>query len=164
MIFKGLEGLNRFKESAVQLRRLTEREFEDMESAIWPLKEISMNFIPILALVVLCVLSIIYSRAFGGPLGPISGPLDARLSRLWMIKHSWQGDMHRTMIKLHKKHGSLVRTGPNEISVVDLPAIKKIYAAGTKFSKSDWYAVWQGHRKFDLFAGPSLTRFYTGCV
>lgn len=24
--------------------------------------------------------------------------------------------------------------------------------AGTKFKKSDWYSVWQGHRKFDLFA------------
>jgi cytochrome P450 len=24
--------------------------------------------------------------------------------------------------------------------------------AGTKFRKSDWYSVWQGHRKFDLFA------------
>ncbi len=22
---------------------------------------------------------------------------------------------------------------------------------GTKFRKSDWYSVWQGHRKFDLF-------------
>ena len=124
-----------------------------MDSATWPFKDNSMNFMPISVLITLCVLSGLYFRAFGGPLGLIPGPLDARFSRLWMMKHSWQGDMHRTMIKLHKEHGSLVRTGPNEISVVDLPAIMKIYAAGTKFSKSDWYAVWQGHRKFDLFAG-----------
>jgi cytochrome P450 len=44
-----------------------------------------------------------------------------------------------------------VRTGPDEVSVSDLTAIKKIYGAGTKFRKSDWYSVWQGHRKFDLF-------------
>ncbi|KAI4127866.1 MAG: hypothetical protein LQ347_004420 [Umbilicaria vellea] len=69
-----------------------------------------------------------------------------------MVKHSWQGDMHRTMIALHQKHGKLVRTGPNEVSVSDIAAIKKIYGAGTKFKKSDWYSVWQGHRKFDLFA------------
>ena len=56
------------------------------------------------------------------------------------------------MIKLHKKHGKLVRTGPNEVSVSDLSAIKKIYGSGTSFRKSDWYSVWQGHRKFDLFA------------
>jgi cytochrome P450 len=60
--------------------------------------------------------------------------------------------MNTTMIALHVKHGSLVRTGPNEVSVADLAAIKTIYGAGTKFRKSDWYSVWQGHRKFDLFA------------
>ena len=27
-----------------------------------------------------------------------------------------------------------------------------VSGAGTKFRKSDWYSVWQGHRKFDLFA------------
>lgn len=56
-----------------------------------------------------------------------------------------------TMIALHDKYGSLVRTGPNEVSVSEPTAIKTIYGAGTKFNKSDWYSVWQGHRKFDLF-------------
>ncbi|MCJ1363635.1 hypothetical protein MMC16_002742 [Acarospora aff. strigata] len=56
------------------------------------------------------------------------------------------------MIELHKRQGKLIRTGPNEISVSDLSAIQKIYGAGTSFRKSDWYSVWQGHRKFDLFA------------
>jgi hypothetical protein len=92
----------------------------------------------------------IYLR-FLSPLSSIPGPLSASLSRLWLLKHSWDGDMHRTMITLHAKHGKLVRTGPDEVSVSDLTAIKKIYGAGTKFRKSDWYSVWQGHRKFDLF-------------
>ena len=56
------------------------------------------------------------------------------------------------MIELHKKHGKLVRTSPNEISVPDLSAIKKIYGTGIKLGKSPWYSVWQGHHKFDLFA------------
>lgn len=60
------------------------------------------------------------------------------------------------MIALHAQYGPLVRTGPNEVSVADLTAIKQIYGAGTKFRKSDWYSVWQGKgasfRKFDLFA------------
>lgn len=55
------------------------------------------------------------------------------------------------MIALHGCHGKLVRTGPNEVSVSDVIAIKKIYSPGTKFRKSDWYSVWQGRRKFDLF-------------
>ena len=114
-----------------------------------------MTSVPIPMLVLLCVLSVLYFRAFSGPLGPIPGPLSARFSRLWMVKHSLQGDMHRTMIKIHKQYGNLVRTGPNEVSVAELSAIKKIYAAGTKFSKSGWYGVFQGRRKFDLFAGLS---------
>ena len=60
--------------------------------------------------------------------------------------------MHRTMIALHARYGTLVRTGPNEVSVASLPAVKKIYGAGSRFRKSDWYSVFQGHRRFDLFA------------
>lgn len=55
------------------------------------------------------------------------------------------------MVDLHRQHGKLIRIGPNELSVADPSAIKKIYGHGTKFRKSDWYSVWQGHRKFDLF-------------
>jgi cytochrome P450 len=87
------------------------------------------------------------------PLSRIPGPLSARFSRLWMVQHSMAGDMHTTMIALHKKHGKLVRTAPNEVSISDPTAIKTIYGAGTKFRKSDWYSVWQGQRKFDLFGG-----------
>jgi cytochrome P450 len=94
---------------------------------------------------------IIYQRLLS-PLSKIPGPFSASLSRLWMIQHSRAGNMNRTMIDLHGRYGPLVRTGPNEVSVADLAAIKKIYGAGTKFRKSDWYSVWQGHRKFDLFA------------
>lgn len=55
------------------------------------------------------------------------------------------------IVALHKQYGKLIRIGPNELSVAEPEAIKKIYGHGTKFRKSDWYSVWQGHRKFDLF-------------
>lgn len=115
-----------------------------------------MTSVTVFLILLSCVLFVLYFHAYGGPLGQIPGPLDARFSRLWMIKKSWQGDMHRTMIELHRRHGKLVRTGPNEVSVNDLSAIRAIYTAGTKFSKSSWYGVFQGHRKFDLFAGSSV--------
>lgn len=70
-----------------------------------------------------------------------------------MVYHSYNGDMHTTMIALHAKHGRLVRTAHNEVSTSDPDALKAIYRAGTKFRKSDWYSVMQGHRRFDLFAG-----------
>jgi len=93
---------------------------------------------------------VIYQRFFH-PLASVPGPFWASLTRLWITKHSWDGDMHRVMIALHAKHGALVRNGPNEVSVADLASIKTIYGAGSKFRKSDWYSVWQGHRTFDLF-------------
>lgn len=76
--------------------------------------------------VVLATLYVLYYRVFS-PLASIPGPVEASLSRLWLVKHTWKGDMHREMLKLHAKHGKLVRTGPNEVSVTDLNAIKKIY-------------------------------------
>lgn len=106
------------------------------------------NLIPIL--VGLGAIAIAY-RWFVDPLSKIPGPFWARLSRLWMVQHARKGDMHTTMIALHKKHGHLVRTAPNEVSISDPAALKTIYGAGSKFWKSDWYSVWQGHLVFDLF-------------
>jgi hypothetical protein len=59
---------------------------------------------------------IIYQRFFH-PLASVPGPFWASLTRLWITKHSWDGDMHRTMIALHEKHGPIVRNGPNEVSI-----------------------------------------------
>lgn len=103
------------------------------------------------ALVAVIFSYIIYNRFFH-PLSSIPGPFTASFTRLWLARHAWNGDMNTTMILLHAQHGPLIRTGPNEVSVSDLTAVKTIYAPGTKFYKSNWYSVWQGHRKFDLFA------------
>ncbi|KAK6392882.1 hypothetical protein LTR65_002964 [Meristemomyces frigidus] len=115
---------------------------------------LSLAEVPLLLPAVLIALPFVYTvyQRFFHPLASVPGPFWASLSRLWMTKHAWDGDMNTTMITLHAKYGDLVRTGPNEVSVSDLAAIKTIYGAGTGFRKSSWYSVWQGHRKFDLFA------------
>jgi len=64
--------------------------------------------------VVALVAYVVYQRFFS-PLAKVPGPFWASLTRLWMMKHSWDGDMHRVMIDLHEKDGKLVRTGPNEV-------------------------------------------------
>lgn len=101
----------------------------------------SPEFLLPLALIV-SILSYVVYQHFLHPLASIPGPFWASLSRLWMTKHAWDGDMNVTMIALHDKHGRLVRTGPWEVSVSDPGAIKTIYGAGTRFRKSDWYSVW----------------------
>ncbi|KAH8722844.1 cytochrome P450 [Phaeosphaeriaceae sp. PMI808] len=112
-----------------------------------------MDLIYPISIVVLLLATITAYNYIQDPLADIPGPLLARVSRLWIVQHSLAGDMHTAMIALHKKHGKLVRTGPREVSISDPTAVKAIYGAGTKFRKSDWYSVWQGHRKFDLFGG-----------
>jgi len=105
----------------------------------------------VLLSVVTTISWIVYQRLLS-PLARIPGPFFASVTRLWLIRRATEGKMNRVMLKLHAQHGDLVRISPNEVSVASLPAIKQIYGAGSKFRKSDWYSVAQGHRKFDLFA------------
>ncbi|THX98745.1 cytochrome P450 [Aureobasidium pullulans] len=123
-----------------------------LQSPTIPLIGQASNVVLLSFFLTACVSAYVVYQRFFHPLASVPGPFWASLSRLWITKHSWDGDMHRTMIALHEKHGPIVRNGPNEVSIADLSAIKTIYGAGTKFRKSDWYSVWQGHRKFDLFA------------
>ncbi|THX16603.1 cytochrome P450 [Aureobasidium pullulans] len=123
-----------------------------IQSPTIPLIGQASNIVLLSFFLTACVSAYVVYQRFFHPLASVPGPFWASLSRLWITKHSWDGDMHRTMIALHEKHGPIVRNGPNEVSIADLSAIKTIYGAGTKFRKSDWYSVWQGHRKFDLFA------------
>ncbi|KAI4756590.1 cytochrome P450 [Aureobasidium sp. EXF-3400] len=123
-----------------------------IDTSTIPLAGQASNTVLVTFFVTACLSAYIVYQRFFHPLASVPGPFWASLTQLWITKHSWDGDMHRTMIALHEKHGPIVRNGPNEVSIADLSAIKTIYGAGTKFRKSDWYSVWQGHRTFDLFA------------
>jgi hypothetical protein len=45
-----------------------------------------------------------------------------------------------------------IRYAKKNILYISIPKTDTEEGAGTKFRKSDWYSVWQGHRTFDLFA------------
>ena len=63
----------------------------------------------------LAILAYLVYQLYLSPLAKIPGPFCTTLSRLWITKHSWDGDMHRVLVQLHSKHGNLVRNGPNEV-------------------------------------------------
>lgn len=69
----------------------------------------------LLLLVITTAGGYVFYQRFLSPLAGIPGPFWASLSPWWMVKHSWAGDMHRVMPRLHERHGKLVRTGPNEL-------------------------------------------------
>jgi hypothetical protein len=78
------------------------------------------------AIGILPLLYILYQRFFSR-LATIPGPAGASWSKWWLIKTTRKGDFHRQIVRLHATYGPLVRTGPNEVSVADPAAIKKIY-------------------------------------
>ncbi|AEO69867.1 uncharacterized protein THITE_2120621 [Thermothielavioides terrestris NRRL 8126] len=104
-----------------------------------------------LSLLLVILTSYVAYQRLLSPFAGIPGPFWASLSRLWLTWHARKGDLHTVMMRLHEKHGKLVRIAPSEVSISDLNAIKTIYGAGSKFRKSSWYSVWQGRRDYDLF-------------
>ena len=81
---------------------------------------------------------LIYVRYLTG-LSRIPGPFLASVSNFWKIKAAWQEQMPQQNVALHKKHGPLVRIGPNMISVDDPSAMSMIYGFKPIFSKVSSY-------------------------
>jgi hypothetical protein len=57
---------------------------------------------------------VIYQCYFS-PLAAFPGPLLAKISNLWRAYKDYSGQWHRDILQLHKKHGGVVRIGPNEL-------------------------------------------------
>ncbi|KAK4185788.1 benzoate 4-monooxygenase cytochrome P450 [Podospora australis] len=95
---------------------------------------------PQLALTLLLALFslLIYRRHFS-PLRNIPGPFFASFTRLWHIHRILKGDQNLELIRLHEKHGHIVRIAPNEVSLSHPDAVKKVLAAPLR--KGDWYKV-----------------------
>ncbi|KAL9943425.1 hypothetical protein ACHAPW_007682 [Verticillium nonalfalfae] len=74
----------------------------------------------------------------------------------WRFYDVWGQRPENTHIALHKKHGDVVRLGPNTLSFADPAALKTIYGLNKGFVKSDFYIVQQsivqGNRLQSLFS------------
>lgn len=69
----------------------------------------------------------------------IPGPLFAQFTDLWrFLSQNTQGHATR-LINLHRKHGKLVRTGPNNISISDPDAIPIVYGTSPSWIKGPSY-------------------------
>ncbi|KAL7948633.1 cytochrome P450 [Trichoderma barbatum] len=74
------------------------------------------------------------------PLLQVPGPWYAKWTSL-VIKYHWmKGNRARYQHELHLKYGPLVRLTPNEVSVTNIEAVKKIYNARETYRKTAWYA------------------------
>ncbi|KAK2037087.1 cytochrome P450 [Colletotrichum somersetense] len=85
-------------------------------------------------------------RPFLSPLRSVPGPFLARYTDAWYVWRVHQGHVEQDLIALHKKHGAIVRYGPNRYSFKDLEAPKIIYGHGNAFVKSPIYSSFAATR------------------
>lgn len=80
---------------------------------------------------------------YANGLNRIPGPWLAGFTDLYRMFIVWGRRPELWHIRLHEKHGKLVRLGPNAVSIADPEAIKTIYGLSTGYVKSDFYPVQQ---------------------
>ncbi|EWC46673.1 hypothetical protein DRE_04160 [Drechslerella stenobrocha 248] len=69
----------------------------------------------------------------------IPGPFVASFTNVWRLKVGLGRRVQEVHLALHKKHGDLVRIGPNCISVAAASEVKTIYGITRLFEKSQFY-------------------------
>ncbi|KAF5672009.1 cytochrome P450 monooxygenase [Fusarium heterosporum] len=114
-----------------------------------PWKYLSAAFIALL-------LAKLLVNKYGNGLGRVPGPALASFTDLWRFLDVYRRRPDVTQITLHEKYGSVVRLGPNIVSISDPTAVQTIYAHNSGFTKSDFYTVQQtinksGKRLITLF-------------
>lgn len=85
----------------------------------------------------------------------LPGPFLASISNLDRLWSCALGNQMTYHLSLHAKYGPVVRVGPNHVSISHGGAIQKLYSISTKFTKSDFYSL------FDIKtpAGTASTTF-----
>ncbi|KAJ3938166.1 uncharacterized protein N0V96_011854 [Colletotrichum fioriniae] len=74
-----------------------------------------------------------------GRLRQFPGPLIGRFSYLWLISNARSGRPAEHFTNLNRKHGSLVRIGPNDLVTDDPDILRRMNAARSTYGRSSWY-------------------------
>ncbi|KAL9085407.1 MAG: hypothetical protein Q9159_004696 [Coniocarpon cinnabarinum] len=76
------------------------------------------------------------------PLAEYPGPFWAKLTNLYSVYHAVRGTRHSNLYELHRKHGEIVRFGPNHVSLSESKYLEPIYGSKANVQKSSWYSVY----------------------
>lgn len=88
------------------------------------------------ALAALVTLRILLN-VFGTGLWQFRGPTIAKISDLWRLVEVLRMRQPHTYRKLHEKYGTVVRVGPNSVSVSDPRLVDQVYGHKSDFVKVD---------------------------
>ena len=87
-------------------------------------KGLSSNFV--WSAVYLIISQFLWSALKSSP-KEFPGPILAGITNLWRLWDVYSGRNGETHLKLHRKHGSVVRLGPNVLSLSDPTLINRVY-------------------------------------
>lgn len=108
------------------------------------------------AVLAVLFVSWLVKNRFNHGLNKYPGPFLASLTDWWRFWIVYKRRPEVEHIKLHEKHGDIVRLGPNDLSFSNPAALKTIYGLNKGFIKSQFYPVQQavanGHRLPSLFS------------
>lgn len=103
--------------------------------------------IPVLAFSALSLLAIYKFIIYPTFLSPLSKIPNAHwsspISPFWSLWIKYKVRENREVHAAHLKYGSVVRLGPNELSVNDVAGLKTVYAGG--FEKGEWYSIFDNY-------------------
>jgi hypothetical protein len=110
---------------------------------------------PVLVVFAALALLLAYNKLQAG-LRSIPGPTVAAYTKLWRLYDVYRGNAHFTAITLHKQYGSVVRIGPNHVSLSDPSLIPLIYGTKENFTKTGFYPIqsisWKKQPQMNLFS------------
>ncbi|KAI5795723.1 pisatin demethylase [Geopyxis carbonaria] len=98
---------------------------------------------PLASLLLTLLLYALYTRYGRADLRTLPGPFLASITDLHRVYTVSRHDVHTRHIAMHKRHGPLLRLGPNLVSVADPAAIGTIFGISRPFLKSEFYPVQQ---------------------
>lgn len=106
--------------------------------------------------VLVCLAAYLARNRFHNGLHRYPGPVLASLTDWWRFFDVLGRRPDITHIRLHRKHGDIVRLGPNMLSFAHPQALKTIYGLNKGLTKSEFYPVQQaisnGERLPSLFS------------
>lgn len=78
-------------------------------------------------------------RLYFSPLSRFPGPKYLALSNIFKAHIYFTGRGSSTILALHKRYGNIVRIGPNELSIIDVDAVEKVFKG--KYPRGTFYEV-----------------------
>ncbi|KAI2629001.1 cytochrome P450 [Xylaria nigripes] len=83
--------------------------------------------------------SIVVYRRYFHRLRSFPGPWQASVTKLWHVWKCRGGQNHLLIEQLHHKYGSIIRTGPEELTIIDPHVPQVLDGPGNTCEKAVWY-------------------------